>query len=356
MVALARAAVTRDGPARPRRHAACRRWRLDVRRGKVVARPLDCGLEMMMSIPSKAIVISNCQCLPLACALTVMSTDTVFDFWSVHLPAPDARARTIAEFVAKTRQDYDLIVSIPLSNDYLDLSSARLRETFDGIPVVTISNIYFAGLHPDLCYIAGPGDRIVQGPLGDYHSRLALYAFLKGMSETEAASLFRNDVYERLGFYNVYATSLNELIRRDAGIDVPVTALLPGILRRFLAFYSVNHPTSAVFVHYARQIVDYLAGKGLGHASGLPLSPMFNEGSLAHSAIFPIYPEIARRHGIPMFGSYTFKPPGDRRNPLQLERFLQREYAALRDVEPVALRTMPISREIIRFFDRQLSA
>jgi hypothetical protein len=230
----------------------------------------------------------------------------------------------------------------------------RLRETFDGIPVVTISNIYFAGLHPDLCYIAGPGDQVVQGPLGDYHSRLALYAFLKNMSETAAASLFRNDVYEGLGYYHTYATSLTELVRRDAGVDVPVTVQLPGLLRRFLAFYSVNHPTSAVFVHYARQIVDYLARKGLGRASGVPLSPMFNEGTLAHSTIFPIYPEIARRHGIPMFGSYAFKPPGERRNPLQLERFLEREYEALRDVAPVPLRTMPISREIMRFFDRQL--
>jgi hypothetical protein len=67
-----------------------------------------------MPIPRKAIVISNCQCVPLASALTVMSTDTVFDFWSVHLPAPEERARTIAEFVAKTRRDYGLIVSIPL--------------------------------------------------------------------------------------------------------------------------------------------------------------------------------------------------------------------------------------------------
>jgi hypothetical protein len=309
-----------------------------------------------MTIPRKAIVISNCQCLPLACALTVMSADTVFDFWSAHLPAPGERARAIAEFAAKTRRDYDLILSIPLSDDFLDLSLTRLRETFTGIPVVTVSNIYFTGLHPDLCYVIGTDNRVMQGPIGDYHSRLVLYAFLKGMDETEAATLFRGAVYEKLGYYAEYEKSLNELIRRDTLIDVPVTTLLPSILRRFLAFYSINHPTSAVFTPYAHEIVRHLVSKNLGNASGFPPSPMFNEGSLANDVIFPIYPDIAQRHGIPAFGSYAFKPSGGRRNPLQLERFVQQEYAVWREIGAEVLHATSIGRQVVSLFTRRLSA
>lgn len=302
-------------------------------------------------MPQKAIVISNCQCFPLACALTAMSADTVFDYWAVHLADGKDRAETIAAFVAGVKHTYDLVLTIPLSDQYLDLSTNRVRATFSGLPIVFISNIVFSGFHPDLCYIF-EGNRVVQGALGDYHSRVALYGFLKGMDEKSTALLFSESVFEQIGYFEEYNKSLNELTRRDLVTDIPVTLLLQKMLQRCLCFYSTNHPTSAVFINYAKVIVQFLESKGLCEDSGLPPDPAFDEGSLIMSPVFPIYPPLAKRHHIGQFGSYTFKPGGERKNPLSLERFLRQEFASLREIGIESLSRTVIARETMALFEK----
>jgi hypothetical protein len=281
--------------------------------------------------------------------LSTYSAATVFDFWGVHLLAPDQRPALTAEFIARARKEYDLIVSILLSDEFPGMTASEIRGTFDGIPVVTISNIYFSGLHPDLTYIGGLAQRIV-GPLIDYHSRLSLYGFLRGLSLEETRSLFCGETYRAVGYYDEYSASMTELRRRDEGVDVPVSAILEDLIQKAMCFFSVNHPTSAVLGPYCDTIVRFLEEMGLGRHSGMPADSLMCAESLAGNAIFPIYPEVAEHHGMKAFGSYAFKAPGSRINPMDLPTFLAAEFGVFERVGVEALSRTATAREIMARF------
>jgi len=314
----------------------------EVSRTLAVPPPQTSSMEDFDPASSKqkrAVVISNCQCLPLAAWLTVLSADTCFDFWGVHLIDSAQREVAIKDFVENARSLYDFILAIPLSDDYVDLSTGNIVQTFDPVPVVRISNIYFSGFHPDQTYIGGLSQR-VSGPLGDAHSRLAIYGFMNGLTVDQTAAFFSIDSYSRLGYLDEFAKSLRTLVERDSQVDVPVSRFLKQRLRSALCFYSFNHPTPTVFSTYATDVMRHLTSLGLARASGLPDDPSLCSESLAGSVIFPVYPEIATHHGAPHIGSYAFKPDGAWVNPMTLRRFLKLEFEAF---EAVGRETLGLS-------------
>ena len=255
----------------------------------------------------------------------------------------------IDAFVKRARCDYELVLTIPLGDDYFGLSTSRITETFSGLPVCLISNIYFSGLHPDLTYIGGLGQRIV-GPLGDYHSKLAIFGFLKGVSIIDTMALFSERSYELLGYFTEYAKSMRTLEERDCIVDVPITHILDATLRSSLCFFSVNHPTSALLSAYCHEVARYLEDNDLGRCSEMPLDPSMCGESLAGSAIFPIYTEITAHHGVLSFGSYAFKPEGSRVNALDLFTFLTREFETFAEVGRDALARSHVGQEILALF------
>lgn len=279
----------------------------------------------------RAVVISNCQCLPLAAWLTVMSADTVFDYWGVHVIDSGQIKTTIDAFVTKARAEYDMILAIPLSEDYLDLSTTRIADSFAGIPLIRISNIYFSGFHPDQTYIGGLTQRVT-GPLGDAHSKLAIHGFMAGLTVDQTMNLFSYQNYACLGYFDEFSASLDELTKRDSSVDVPVTRSLEQQLLTALCFYSFNHPTPAVFNAYTPHVMQYLVSRGFVQHSTCPADPFICAENLAENIIFPVYPEIAAYHGVPHIGSYAFKPVGPWVNPMSLNRFLTLEFEAFEEV------------------------
>ncbi len=279
----------------------------------------------------RGVVISNCQCLPLAAWLTVLSADTVFDFWGVHVIDPAQREDAINAFVVKARAEYDLILSIPLSEDFLALSAERIADSFFGTPTILISNIYFSGFHPDQTYIGGLNQRVA-GPLGDGHSKLALHGFMSGLTVDQTLALFCSETYDRLGYFDEFLISLNELTKRDSVVNVPVTRFLKDTLRTNLCFYSFNHPTPLVFAAYAADITQHLVSLKQALPSGFPADQSLCAENLAGNIIFPVYREIAAHHGVPHIGSYTFKPAGTWVSPISLKRFLTLEFQAFEEV------------------------
>lgn len=279
----------------------------------------------------RGVVISNCQCLPLAAWLSVLSSDRIFDFWGVHLIDPTQRETEIKAFADKAKADYDCILSIPLSEDFLELSSERITDTFAGIPVIIISNIYFSGFHPDQTYIGGLSQRVT-GPLGDAHSKLAIHGFMTGQTVEQTLRLFCTETYAKLGYFEEFSASFGELTKRDATVNVPITQHLKETLKTNLCFYSFNHPTALVFSNYAAHIMSHLSALGLAKPSGYPPDPSLCAVTLAESIIFPVYPEIAAHHGVPHIGSYTFKPAGPWVNPISLKQFLTLEFEAFKQV------------------------
>jgi hypothetical protein len=302
-----------------------------------------------VQIPKRAMVISNCQCLPIAAWLSTYSANTVFDCWGVHLLAPAERPGLIAEFVAKTKAEFNLIIAAPLTEEFSDLAATKIDSTFEGIPVVKISNIYFSGLHPDLTYIGGLSQRIV-GPLVDYHSRIALFGFLNGLPLEDTEALYCHKTYQAVGYYDEFAASMKAIRDRDKDVDVPVSAMLEYLLPKAVCLFSVNHPSSALLSPYCNDIVRYLERRGLGLHSGLPADSFVCAESLAGNAIFPIYPEIAAHHGMASLGSYAFKAVGSRVNPMNLPTFLAAEFGAFQNVGAETLAQTVTGKQIMERF------
>jgi len=104
--------------------------------------------------------------------------------------------------------------------------------------------ITFAAFHPDCVYVDGTGDdgrAPVFGPLGPYHSALALFAFRNGLSPREANALFNNNVFEALRYFDFWNEASAELIdgvKRTRGPDL--SAELGGWARRGVFMYTVK--------------------------------------------------------------------------------------------------------------------
>ncbi|UXC89784.1 WcbI family polysaccharide biosynthesis putative acetyltransferase [Sphingobium sp. RSMS] len=278
---------------------------------------------------SRAVVIGNCQSQPLKHTLSLLCQDLRFDNLSVHLFGQDQEGE-IGRFVETALTQYDHIISVGLSDDYGPLSLDNIRQTFPGKSVTLISNIFYTGLHPDLTYIGGMANRLA-GPLGDYHSLVALTGYLRGYPADMIVRMFSAGIYEKLDFFSAHDRSIAELHRRDARHDVAVAPLIEAMMRDVPLFMSVNHPTAALIWAYCRKIAAHLAERHGVELSGWSGGPDLLANHLGLSAIYPVYPEIAAHLGVRYEASYSFKPETRFDTPavtMNLHRFVEGELEA----------------------------
>lgn len=281
--------------------------------------------------PRKILVVSNCQVQPLKHGLGNVLKNVEIEAVPIHVISLDDRTRVFEKYI-HDRKDYAFVLSVQLSDDFGAFAADKIAEHFHPTPVFTISNLYFTGLLPDICYLGGLNAR-APGPIGEYHSQIALLGYLMGMDVASTVRLYVHPVYAHLGFYDEYQSSLDEMARRDATTDIPIGDILPVQLRQGICFLSQNHPTSLLLCPYINKIAHWVSSRGLVDHSGADLSPEAAVNYLAYSTVFPVYPEIAQHHGMPYGGSYVFRTPtiGDAPSrPLSLEAFVTGEYEAFR--------------------------
>ena len=287
---------------------------------------------------TRILLISNCQVQPLKHGLANVCERVQIDAVPIHLIPPDERPANFSKYI-QNKNNYDLVLSIFLSEDFGELSTDRIHKTFAPIPVLTIANLYFDGTLPDICYIGGLNAR-TPGPIGDYHSRIALLGYLMNLPVATTVNLYCDAVYQQLGYYDAFRRSLDEMARRDEGTDIPLGNLLEEKVREGNCFLSQNHPTSLLLTAYINRIGEHLAKNGYVTSSGLRLSQEDFINFLAQSVIFPVYPEIAARHGLPYQTSYVFRTAtaGDEPSrPISLSDFVTAEYAAFHDADQKVL-------------------
>jgi hypothetical protein len=281
----------------------------------------------------RGVVIGNCQAQPLSFTLNFFSRDISFDAYGIHVLPAGKRLEMIEQFVEGARTKYDLVLTAPLSDLYGLLATDRVRETFPAATVITIPNFYFSGLHPDLTYLGGLGQRVL-GPLGDYHSKIAVAAFARDIPLDRLPDYFTEKTYAEARYFDDYRDSFAEMRRRDSEIDVPFSDELEVLLKQDLCFFSVNHPTSVLFGHFADKLSRLFAERGLVQRVAWPPRSSALPNQLGTNHIFPVYPEIAAGHGLPFEGNYVFKPaagPG-LSNAMELREFLAREYECFEQV------------------------
>lgn len=193
-------------------------------------------------------------------------------------------------------------------------------EFGDLTTVWRIPPLVFDGYHPDLCNLTVSGSPS-HGPLGHYHSVLAYASFRCGLDEAATQTLFRSDIYERLGYFECWNASrdgmLDEYLRR--GYDLrQAFAAWSG---RGPFMHTINHPGIACLRDLAKAIL---------RRAKLPIhdTDVLPHDNLANGPIFPVYPEIGRHLGVR--GSYLFKAGGEYRF-LDLPEFIAASFQVYRN-------------------------
>ncbi|GJE61541.1 WcbI family polysaccharide biosynthesis putative acetyltransferase [Methylobacterium trifolii] len=214
-----------------------------------------------------------------------------------------------------------------------DITTLRTRDA----RLKLFPTVVFSAFHPDMVYAGRTEDlaalKLARSPLGQYHSAIALCAHRLGLSVTQTASLFRADVFARLGYLDHWDPSVRELVGLGASIGFGLEREVARWSRRGAFMHVINHPKAFVVADIARRL---LIESGFAPQS-VEIEDYLGD-ELARDVVWPVYPPIAEAYGLT--GSYLFKekPAGDAFPRLyDLHGFLAASFALYDASEPGAL-------------------
>jgi hypothetical protein len=268
-------------------------------------------------------VIGNCQAAGfLDCLLAFLpkAEGKAFSLGALGA-APDSVAR--AEEIAAELDGFTHVFAHRVSGErFGPLDHARLAAE-RGEQVTFVPALGFTGYHPDCVYLIVEG-RMLEGPLGPYHSALAAAAFVLGMPVERTVRLFNPLVIRRLGYIDAYAEAADLVTRQFANLGYDIADRLPVWGRHGAFMHTVNHPRLLPIADICRMVA---ARAGLGQFSLDTLDIVVDR--LAEGPVFPVYPPIARALGIPGHWIFRHSAPGGRPiAPIPLESFVERCFEA----------------------------
>ncbi len=278
-------------------------------------------------------VIGNCQSYGVAYAMKLLDPSATVE----HYLAIGKSHATVRVF-AKTLENYDYVFSHEFPAGHLkDGGVNELRGHFGGL--ILFPSITFQAFHPDLIYLLDETQGYAQlhGPQGPYHTALGVFAYRKGLSLEEANALFNRNVMEAVGYLDMWDSAASELIdyaKLNFAMDLSFELLTWA--RRGVFMYSSVHPKDFVLFDVAKKLFAKV---------GLPARELdfeyYSIRDLARREIFPIYPAIAERLGVP--GSYLFKLPNLQLSAgvgdfLNLPQYLSACYKIYQSSKPSQLR------------------
>jgi tetratricopeptide (TPR) repeat protein len=257
--------------------------------------------------PFRVAILGNCQAYGLGSCLRALAPDAeVMTFkWA------DIRDATDAERLAARLEDCDAVLSHPTKSIAMPvLATTALERRVKALH--RIPSIHFTGFHPDVVWLPHPPWKGRPTPMGAYHSGLAMACFTLGLPQDRTVELFNAFIYAALGYFEEYAKAVqyHTKVGLELGFDLARLMTLDGQGRPFV--HVPNHPTIGLLFELSRQICDRL---GISAQTAEPPPDLF-----AGHAVWPVYPEIARRIGCE--GSLIFKTGRRRNDQEQAEREL----------------------------------
>jgi len=218
---------------------------------------------------------------------------TPLDIWSFRQDVEGALDRF---------KDYFRVLVSPevFATPNLDLSSAP--------HLTVIPNISFSAYHPD-CVYAGGVNGMLKGPMDAYHSLIIIAAHQKGMSQDDAASLFRGDFYERCGFMDYWLPQRDRLVNDFAAHEFDIQNEVRRWGRSQAFMHTIDHPKIHCLYGVARSVMKSM---------GVPdvETHVIPQDNLAIGAVWAVYPEIGEHLGVEgayrfkRFGAYLQRPDG----------------------------------------------
>lgn len=276
--------------------------------------------RLRMSDVKKILVLGNCTASPLSSYISAICEGVEVEsmLFSTNLSG------------AKQKVANDKVSSLGRQSDHVFLLNTIDRPEVERLiekTVIQFPVFAFTAYHPDLTYIShkSTGSLLGAGPVGEYNSFISFWAYSNGLNVRQAVSLFREDVFEALGYFSKWEASYRFLDEQMRGLGFGAD-LLPKWVQSGCFMHSVNHPKKRVLMDIAHALMD--------KASIATSQREDIADPLEDDAVWPIYPDIARRLGID--GGYIFSVPTrlveERRvsRHLELEEFVEKSYDAFK--------------------------
>lgn len=240
-------------------------------------------------------VIGNCQAGTVARLLQAMTGGIRAQ--SLELtPALIERIGSGAFDIAPLMRNTDLIFMQPVDT----LQQVIARDYPKHVAKLRLfPPISYSAFHPDSTSVAIRDEGPLEGPMSHYHSSIAFWAWQASWSAEEAITLYRDEVYEKLGFYGYRESSDQVLIEYGRRTGLAMEPLLQRWRSRGCWMHTVNHPTLPILADITAAL---LRREGIEPIAG---AERWVEDTLARWASWPVYPPIARHLGID--GSELFK-------------------------------------------------
>lgn len=261
-------------------------------------------------------LIGNCQSTAISKALLRSNLVTVKYVLDINCISTEEFQKSKHSLLKN--KDIDCIITQNLSDNFDDLSTDNLKSIFKE-KILTLTNIYFTGLHPDLSYFGSFGNRFFS-PLGDYHSKIALMCFSKQIKKEECIELFTDDIYRKLYYFDSYKNSKIELLKRDENLDIKFASDFFDITNDHLSLYAVNHPTPIVVKKLVIKILSHL---------NLETKEVDNyfEDVFIKSQIWPLYESIRDFNNLQYCTPQYYSPSIESNlKKMHREEFINRSY------------------------------
>jgi hypothetical protein len=273
------------------------------------------------------VVIGNCQAEGIARCLRLLSPRHDVSHFTWRQVVSGLESGSLATVLDAA----DMIVRQAMPGDAV-LQVGALKP---GPRLLRIPRIAFTGLHPDWIRLDG---KDAQPNLGANASAIVAAAFQLGLPEERVPGLFNAYVFNALGYFDEYA-------KAAAFLNGQRTDIAPRLQEweRLGAFLHLpNHPVIEVVWSIALDICERIGLRP--DRADIPADP------LRQFAIWPVYPEIARRLGFE--GSLVFKGP-DPSRPIGLEEMIDETYRTLDRLRPPhSFRSQRVDG-VVQIFERE---
>ena len=266
----------------------------------------------------KVLVVSNC-----ATSAYVGGLKALFPDWDVrgvmtHLADQWVTSTPPNAAFVQFAQNCDLYLGLaPNGTRWGELLPERIRR-------VIVPSFWFRGLQPDSFHLIGFDSVLRAG--GTLYSRIVVASFAAGLPPTLACQMFNEATYEAFGFLSCFDRDKREMIARfgQHGID------LSGSMERWMAsgnfVYTYNHARIDVYMEILRRALvaaDLLAASELERHDDMGVVD-----NLKASIGWPVYPEIAKLHGLEGSLLWRLGGAGESRS-LTLGQFVEASFKAL---------------------------
>ena len=170
---------------------------------------------------------------------------------------------------------------------------------------IVVPTITFSAFHPDTQIAFSRGRQVKNGLGGGWNSRIILWAFRNRLSREKTRRLFRSDVYEALGYFDEWPSSLSNLREAFERTALDFTKWIRRNQRIGVFMHGVNHPLAIGLATVAEQVVEKVYPGQTRAVCGID---RYLTDHLAN-VVWPVYPEIASILGVK--GDYLWRH-GDR--------------------------------------------